>query len=145
MTVNPGQIARILGGERVLGRRIRTLQDLRRAVEAGLPIAALARVADHVAGHDVGAAELKYRIVAKATLHRRRHRLSPEESERLERLARVTALAESVWEDPVLAHEFLTASQPGLGNLRPVELTRTDLGARQVEELLLKLEYALPA
>jgi uncharacterized protein (DUF2384 family) len=33
-------------------------------------------------------------------------------SERLERLARMTALAEKVWEDPKLAHEFLTSPQP---------------------------------
>jgi uncharacterized protein (DUF2384 family) len=32
-----------------------------------------------------------------------------------------------------------------LGGERPLDLARTDLGARQVEELLMKLEYALPA
>jgi putative toxin-antitoxin system antitoxin component (TIGR02293 family) len=144
MPVEPYLVARLLGGERVLGRRVRTLDQLRRAVEAGLPVAALARVAEHVAGY-AAAAELKYGIVPKATLHRRRTRLSPEESERLERLARVTAMAESVWEDRALAHEFLTSPQPQLGGARPVELARSDLGSRQVEQLLNGLEYALPA
>jgi putative toxin-antitoxin system antitoxin component (TIGR02293 family) len=145
MPIAPEQVARILGGERVLGRRVRTLDQLRRLVEAGLPVAALARVALHVAGHPAGATELKHRIVPKATLHRRRTRLSVEESERLERLARVTAMAESVWEDPALAHEFLTSPQPELGGARPVELARGDLGSRQVEQLLTRLEFALPA
>lgn len=145
MTVSANQVARILGGRRTLGRRVRTLADLRRLVEAGLPVAALSQVVSYVAGSEAAAAELRYRLVPKATLHRRRHRLSPEESERLERLARVAALAEQVWESPALAHEFLTSPQPQLGGERPVDLARTDLGARQVEQLLMKLEYALPA
>lgn len=144
MTISPSHVARILGGERTLGRRVRTLEDLRRLVEAGLPLASLSQVVAHVAASEGAATELKYRIVPKATLHRRRRHLSPEESERLERLARIAALAELVWEDAALAHEFLTSAQPQLGGELPVDLARTDLGARQVEQLLMKLEYALP-
>lgn len=143
MTVSPSQVARMLGGERTLGRRVRTIEDLRLLVEAGLPVASLSRVVMHVAGSQ-GAAELKYRIVPKATLHRRRRHLSLEESERLERLARIATLAEMVWENTTLAHEFLTSAQPQLGGERPVDLAGTDLGARQVEQLLMKIEYALP-
>lgn len=145
MAVSPDQVAQILGGEPVLGRRVRTLEELRRLVEAGLPVASLGRVAERVAGYPAGATAIKHRIVPKATLHRRRDRLSLQESERLERLARVTALAEAVWEDQAQAHEFLTHPQSQLGGLRPLDLAYSDLGARQVEELLLKLEYALPA
>src|SRR5512141_3394190 len=108
------EVARIMGGERVLGRRLRTSDDLRRAVEAGLPGAALEHVVAHVASGR-GAGAFKYRIVPKATLHRRGKRLSLEESERLERLARVAALAEHVWEDAARAREFLTSAQPQLG------------------------------
>jgi len=145
MAMGVAEVIRILGGERTLGRRVRSMDDLRRAVEAGLPVAALARVVARLAGPGIPAGELKYRIVPKATLHRRGAQLTLEESERLERLARVTALAEHVWEDEALAHEFLVGAQPQLGNQRPVDLARTDLGARQVEQLLMKLEYALPA
>ena len=129
-----------MGGEKVLGHRVRTLDDLRRLVEAGLPLEALARVVARVAEP-----ELRYRVVARATLHRRRQRLSLEESERLERLARITALAEDVWENEAQAHEFLRSAQPQLDGQRPLDLARTDLGARQVEDLLLKLEFGLPA
>lgn len=145
MTVSAAHVARILGGERTLGRRVRSLDDLRRLVEAGLPVAALAKVVAHVADAGAAAGQLRYRIVPKATLHRRRSVLTLEESERLERLARVTALAEDVWEDEALAHEFLREAQPQLGGERPLDLVRSELGARQVEELLMKLEYALPA
>ncbi|MBI4499749.1 MAG: DUF2384 domain-containing protein [Gemmatimonadetes bacterium] len=143
--MNPSRVAYIMGGERTLGRRVRTLADLRRAVEEGLPVAALTQVVSHLMVSEAAATELKYRVVPKATLHRRRRRLSPKESERLERLARMAALAEDVWDNPHAAQEFLTSRQPQLGNERPVDLARTDLGARQVEQLLMKLEYALPA
>jgi putative toxin-antitoxin system antitoxin component (TIGR02293 family) len=69
---------------------------------------------------------------------------SSEERGRLERLARMTALAEQVWEDRALAHQFLNAAQPQLGGERPIILAQTEEGARQVERLLLKLEYSLP-
>jgi len=72
-------------------------------------------------------------------------RRSKTESERMERLARMTALAEEVWEDPDLAHEFLTSPQPQLGGRRPVELADSDLETRRVEEILFRLEYSLPA
>ena len=144
MTVSAQRVARILGGERTLGRRVRSLDDLRRLVEEGLPVAALGKVVAHVSEPGLAAA-LRYRIVPKATLHRRRELLTLEESEKLERLARVAALAEDVFEDEQAAHEFLRSPQPQLGDERPLELVRTELGARQVEELLMKLEYALPA
>lgn len=144
MTVNAQSVARILGGERTLGRRVRTVGDLRAAVEGGLSVQALEVTVRHVMGSASGAVELKHRIVPKSTLQRRR-RLTPEESEKLERLARMAALAEEVWEDAELAHEFLSSPQPQLGGERPVDLARSDLGTREVENLLFRLEYALPA
>lgn len=141
--IDARNVARIMGGEPGTGRKIRTVRELRQAVEEGLPVEALESTARYVAGDEAGAAEIKYRIVPKTTLHRRQ-RLTPEESQRLERLARVTALAEQVWEDRALAHEFLTSPQPQLDGERPVDLARTDLGAREVEDLLMALEYSLP-
>ena len=61
-----------------------------------------------------------------------------------ERRAQIEALAERVWEKACLAREFLQSPQPQLGRERPIDLIRTEEGARQVEELLLKLEYSLP-
>ena len=139
MTGMVAETVRIMGGERVLGRRVRVVDDLRRAVIDGLPVQALIELARHV-----GRPELKYRVVPKATLHRRRVKLSLEESERLERIARIVALAEHVWENQAHALTFLTNTQAQLGGETPLEMARTDLGAREVEELLWKIEYSLP-
>ena len=134
------ETVRVLGGERVLGRRVRVMDDLRRAVIEGLPVAALAELVRHV-----GRPELRYRVVPKATLHRRKTKLSLEESERLERLARVIALAEHVWENQEHAKIFLVNKQARLGGETPLDMARTELGAREVEELLWQIEYSLPA
>lgn len=145
MLVPVERIAETLGGKRVLGRQVASLPDLMEAVERGVPLAALDRVVAHLAGEGPAATELRNRIVPKTTLTRRKERLSPEESERLERLARLIVLAEDVWEDDDLAREFLTNPQPQLDGERPVDLVRSDLGARRVEDLLWALEYSLPA
>src|SRR5215218_164331 len=104
MSINAHNVAEMMGGEEMLGRSVRSVSELREAVESGLPAKALDLVARHVARNDRDAAELKYRIVPKTTLHRRQ-RLTADESQRLERLARMAALAEEVWEDADLAHE----------------------------------------
>lgn len=138
MTVTADRVAAVMGV-----RHVTNLAELRAAVENGLPLSALDRVARRVAGRGGDALAIKHSIVPRTTLARRK-RLTRGESERLERLARITALAEGVWEDPHHAHEFLHSEQPQLGGYRPIDLARSDLGAREVEGLLMKLEYGLP-
>lgn len=85
------------------------------------------------------------RIVPEATFKRRRDRLSAAESERTERMARVVATAEYVWDDPDEARRFLTTRHAALGGKRPIDAAMTELGARQVEEILGQIFHGLPA
>ncbi len=140
------RVAARLGGRRVLRRQVRSLADLEALVRQGLPWGAL-RV--FLAGAAPGTQDQTWLadIVAPRTTRIRRERegrLSPEESERLERLARLTALAVLVLESEEEAHDFLFHAHPLLGGERPAALARSELGARQVEELLWRLEYSLP-
>jgi putative toxin-antitoxin system antitoxin component (TIGR02293 family) len=143
MTINAPAVARILGGQKTLRRRVRTLTDLREAVAEGLPVSALEAAVEYITGDARRAGSLRDRIVPRATRYRR-ERLKPAESERLERLARVMAMAEEVWESKADAQEFLTTPQPLLEDLTPLDLAQSELGARQVEDLLMQLEYSLP-
>jgi putative toxin-antitoxin system antitoxin component (TIGR02293 family) len=88
--------------------------------------------------------ELVYRLVPEATF-KRRARLTQVESERTERLARVIAAANYVWEDEAAAREWLTKKHPELGDETPVDRAMSELGAREVEELLDKLFYGIPS
>jgi putative toxin-antitoxin system antitoxin component (TIGR02293 family) len=97
-------------------------------VERGLDVEALERITDYLGRDAAEAAGLRHAIVPRTTL-RRRTRLTTEESERTERLARLVDMAEETWEDRESAREFLLSPQPQLGGDRPVELALTELGS----------------
>jgi putative toxin-antitoxin system antitoxin component (TIGR02293 family) len=137
------RVANILGGVAVLGRRIRSWTDLERLVQDGLPRQSLQKVADRLVEPGTPASDLVYRVVPAATF-KRRTRLSAEESERTERLARVLARAEQVWGERGEARAFLNRPHPLLANDTPLDVARTELGARRVERLLADVEHGLP-
>jgi putative toxin-antitoxin system antitoxin component (TIGR02293 family) len=68
---------------------------------------------------------------------------SPSSSDRLYRLARIFALAEEVLEDREQAREWLRSPQVGLNNRVPFVLMETEAGAREVEDLLLRIEHGV--
>jgi len=138
-------IANVLGGQPILGRRLGSLRALDNAVAEGLPKAALRQTARRIFSSKIEQKQLMNRIVPEATFKRRRDRLSAAESERTERIARVVADAEYVWVDRDDARRFLTSSHPALGGKTPIEAAMTELGARQVEEILAKIFHGLPA
>ncbi|MSR01420.1 MAG: DUF2384 domain-containing protein [Gemmatimonadetes bacterium] len=82
------------------------------------------------------------------TLHRRRaeRRFSPEESDRLLRAARVTFLARRLFEGNMAeARQWLADPQPALKGATPLAFARTDIGAREVEALIGRLEHGVPS
>src|ERR1700749_4500185 len=93
--IAPESIAEILG----LGTSIRTVGELETAVSAGLPKRALERLSARLYVDRRVANAYKFKVVPQATWKRRTRRLSVDESERTERLARVLAHAEHVWDD----------------------------------------------
>lgn len=139
--IAPESIAEILG----LGPSIRNLRQLESAVSAGLPKRSLERLSTRLHDDRRAAAAYKYRVVPQATWKRRTKRLSVEESERTERLARVLAAAEYVWDDRARAREWMNSPHRELGGQSPLDTSRTELGARRVEALLDKLFFGLPA
>ena len=143
MPVDIESVAELLGGPAVIGP-VRTLGQLNELVERGLPKASLGYVARAISSDRKFQWQVMYRIVPPATYKRRKDRLSPVESEKTERLARVTAQANQVWGTPEDAREFLTSAHPLLDGRTPIEAAATDLGARQVEGILGSIEYGLP-
>src|ERR1700722_3275934 len=78
------------------------------------------------------------------TLQRRKlkGRLQPDESERLYRVASVFAHAVQLFDgDTVAAKRWLQTPRPALAGQTPLELTRTEVGAREVENLIGRLEH----
>ena len=63
--------------------------------------------------------------------------------DRLYRSARLFSLALDVFEDNAAATEWLKSPQRALGNAIPLELATTDIGARDVEALLGRIEHGV--
>jgi putative toxin-antitoxin system antitoxin component (TIGR02293 family) len=72
-------------------------------------------------------------------------KLSPDDSEKAGRLAFVLALAKDVWGDWSRATEFLQRPHPELDGKSPLEAAESEWGAREVENLLRKIQFGLPA
>jgi putative toxin-antitoxin system antitoxin component (TIGR02293 family) len=71
-------------------------------------------------------------------------RLSPNESERLLRVARILERAIALYDgDEDGAREWLETPILSLANQRPLDLTRTEPGAREVEDLIGRIEHGV--
>ncbi len=117
---------------------------IEKAVEHGFPRAALRHVAQRLAGDEqVKVSPLEWSLVPKTTLERRATQLSPQESERTERVARLFVHARRALGTEAEAREFMTTPHPELDGRSPVDSARTDLGTRRTEQLLNALEYGL--
>jgi putative toxin-antitoxin system antitoxin component (TIGR02293 family) len=83
--------------------------------------------------------------ISKATLHRRKGegKLDPVESDRVVRFARLMGKAVVVMESEENARQWLTSPQFGLGGAVPLEYAETEVGAREVEDLLGRIEYGV--
>lgn len=136
-------LTEILGGRRVLKSDVRNDSDLRRGVEAGLPYASLEVLTKRFRLSRAEAATALR--VPSRTLARRKlaRRLAPDESDRLIRLARVAAEASRILGSDGKASHWLRTPNVALGGEVPIQLVATDIGARQVEEILGHIEYGL--
>ena len=83
--------------------------------------------------------------ISKATLHRRKAggRLGPAESDRVVRFARLMGKAVEVLESEQNARRWLTSPQFGLGGAAPLAYAETEVGAREVEDLLGRIEHGV--
>ena len=139
MAVPADRVARILG----LKSTVRSMAAIADAVESGLPKQSLERVVERTGFQGPARLNLMHRVVPAATF-KRRVRLKLVESEKTERLARVIALAEMLWDDEAEAKRFLATPHPELGRRKPIEAGLTELGARQVEDIVMRALYGLP-
>ncbi len=83
--------------------------------------------------------------ISRSTLQRRKaeRRLSPEESERVMRFSRIVEYATNLFGTVDRARQWLKFPQFGLGGAVPLEFARTELGAREVEDLLGRIDYSV--
>jgi putative toxin-antitoxin system antitoxin component (TIGR02293 family) len=123
---------------------LRSDHDLARLVHERLPLASL----ESLSHHGMSDEEIYSFIVPRRTLaHRktRRESLTHDESDRAVRMARITSLAEEVFGDDAKASRWLRKAKSRFDGRSPLEMLRTEAGARLVEEMLLQLDYGFVA
>jgi len=140
MAAQTSQLAKLLG---VRSTKPITPLDLSKMVHRGLSVQTVDNVCRLIAPGD---ASLRYQIISRATLARRaktaEKRLSPEESNKVARLARLWTFSADVWGSEAQAQRFLAEPHPLLRGRIPRELAaESEIGARAVEDLLGRLKY----
>ena len=113
-------------------------------MKRGLPFRAFERLAKNIGLPN----ERLLRLVdiSRRTLVRRRTegRFLPDESDRMLRTARVFAAALSLFEgDRESALSWLEEPQLAFGGAMPLDIARTEVGAREVEDLAYRLEHGV--
>jgi putative toxin-antitoxin system antitoxin component (TIGR02293 family) len=80
-----------------------------------------------------------------ATLHRRKTsgRLTTDESDRVIRYARLIGQSVEIFGDLESARAWLAHPQRGLNQATPLDYAETEVGAREVEALLGRIEYGV--
>ena len=120
----------------------RPTSDVVKLIRHGLPAKAFGQVADTL--HITKNALARKLGVAQRTVNRKsreRDTLSAETSEKLIRVARVHNRAKIIFSDDEAISDWLGKSAPALGGVAPIDLLDTDLGARDVESLILGIAY----
>jgi putative toxin-antitoxin system antitoxin component (TIGR02293 family) len=118
-------------------------QQVIEVIYRGLPIGELEYLRAHL---DVPIDRLTQNIgLSRATFHRRKAagRLTADESDKVVRFAQLLGLANKVLENEDDARRWLTSPQYGLGGAVPLNYARTEVGAREVEDLLNRIEYGV--
>ena len=137
-------IAEALGGRKVLGKAVSKPDDLAQIVRKGLPAVAVTALAEslHLANSVLGR---KLGIPERTLTRRLSHasRLTPAESDRTVRMARVYAHAVEMIGDQENAIAWLATPNRALGGDRPLDLLDTDLGSRRVEDILGRIAYGV--
>ena len=113
-------------------------------VEEGFPYRALERLRGNVGLSREAVADLVQ--IKPRTLDRRKEggRLRSDESDRLLRAARVFGVTIALFEgDVYAARAWLSSSQKALDGAVPLEMARTEVGAREVENLVGRLEHGV--
>lgn len=134
----------VLGGPKVFkGRTLPNATELRDRVRTGLPYQSLESIRERLNLSLPEAAIVLH--VPLRTLARRRHgrKLDADESDRLYRLARIAGQAVAVLGTEEKAATWLRRANRALNGEVPLGLLDTDLGARQIEDVLGRIEHGV--
>jgi putative toxin-antitoxin system antitoxin component (TIGR02293 family) len=137
-------ISEILGGQKVLGNLVKNPDDLAHMIRKGLPAGSVLALATRL---HLSNSILSLKLgIPQRTLTRRLSQsslLTPAESDRTVRMARVYAQAVEMIGEEETAIAWLNTPNRALGGEKPLDQLDTDTGARMVEDILGRIAYGV--
>lgn len=137
-------VSDVLGGREVLKKVPRTNLDLVESIRGRLAYAAFEAVAQRI--HLTAEEAASSLAIPRRTLARRKSEgtLDPSIGERVVRLARIAARALEVFDgDDDAVARWMRSPLVALGNVTPLSLVDTDLGAQEALDVLGRLEHGV--
>jgi len=137
-------IAEVLGGRKTLRKQIRSSAELVELTREGLPADILLTLAQELSMQRTVVTRVLG--ISERTLSRRitKHaRLTPEESDRTVRLARVLAIAKETFGSLEKASRWLQTPNRALDGQRPFDILDTDAGVHSVETVLGRIGHGV--
>jgi putative toxin-antitoxin system antitoxin component (TIGR02293 family) len=113
------------------------------SLEAGLPLSA---ISDFVSSSGLQPKDIYEVVIPARTLKHRRDRKEPlnlDESDKLARMVRVYEQAVRIFGDKEKALRWLGKPKHRFAERTPVQMLRTDVGGRMVEEMLGQIEHGM--
>jgi putative toxin-antitoxin system antitoxin component (TIGR02293 family) len=136
------KLADLLGGRKVFRRDLRKPEEMTKVLREGFPFAAFHALMSAIAVRPADLAELLG--IAERTLARRKgQHFTPIESDRLYRIAYIALLAKETLGSLEKARAWLLSPNRALGGLLPINGLDTEIGERQVEDLLNRINFGI--
>jgi putative toxin-antitoxin system antitoxin component (TIGR02293 family) len=141
------RVVEFLGGTKVFrNNRPATMLALTEAIRTGIPYAAFLRATHSLKQTPLQLSRsLQFKTRTMARRKQAKGRLTPGESERLVRLARVVSRAEDILGSSDGALAWLERPNADLAGKTPLSLLDTDVGAEAVLNTLSAMHYGFPA
>jgi putative toxin-antitoxin system antitoxin component (TIGR02293 family) len=141
MTTTP--VLEMLGGEKILGRKVSSPLKLVDALREGLPYSSLQAVVRALGLSRQETSRILSVPLRTLDRRKRQRRLQADESDRLYRLAHIASRVVEVLGSAEHAARWLRHPNRALGGVVPLELLDTEAGARQVDEILGRIEFGM--
>jgi putative toxin-antitoxin system antitoxin component (TIGR02293 family) len=130
-------------GKKAPSAKVKHSSDLIRQIQKGLRFSELETLQNSL---EMPVEQLAAKLsISRSTLQRRKAagRLSPDESDKVIRFSRLLEHATNVFGDIDKARAWLKHPQYGLGGAVPLDYAETEIGAREVDNLLGRIDYGV--
>lgn len=144
ISLEKSRTSRPYTADKLLGIKATDNLKMAQKIESGLSFVMFERLG-RITGLSLDRLRVAVRITPR-TLTRRRNenKLSPEESDRLVSVSRLLAQSFELFEgNKVDAVKWFTSPNRALGMKPPLEVAATEIGAREVENLIGRLEHGV--